>query len=476
MPTPSREPDDAFSSAEKPSGSPSPEVLKSGDSMDAGEDIVLQTRPAPPAEEALQEGDGSDVEALGRVPSIGQTGKSIWKKNPNILTASILVATLMLIARMFSSKLVASLQGAKLLSPKDGALGEGAEGGASEEEPLTPAADLRRKIRNMTDHFRRAAVRAETWANSSESVLLSIKGGEGQASAQSTAETLAQKMSSIAYSLVENVGPICAGLEDIAKDIETAETQEQAAEAAARVRALVQAVENIGSRASVEYFRVAELTATLTSQARMLLEVYPEILVLANNLSDPLPKPYTDQPASQTHATRPAGDASFADLKTLLEAVSVTEALQEAKMQKILSISLQGPHVAHLIQLVKKCSDHLEDMRGAMRTLTEAQESAEAGRLPEDRPDVKGAVEKLLAVKAQQEKLGEELRLELDLRVEQALEHLEVGRVLLQRGDGARWKKSTHPLLLLARSVRRHAAGVYKSLSRWREFVQDTYP
>ncbi|CDJ29502.1 uncharacterized protein EMH_0022020 [Eimeria mitis] len=499
--TTSREPEDALLLTERLNGSSSAGTLKSGQDIDADDGIAPRLASAQPAEEAQREGDQSEGKVSGGLPSAVKPDKKFRRNAAKLLSLGLLVVAMTFIARVFSSKFAfkegvgtapaaASEPGegspeseAELISSASGStpLEERAQhsmgtsqSGVAHREPAV--VDLEQSITQLNYEFRRAAIRAEMWSNRSESALLSsrVAGGDGPG-VESTAKSLALKMSSIASSLAQNVGAVCAGLDKLNDDIKRARTLEQAAEAAASLRALLRALDNIGGSAAAEFFRVVEATATMTNQAKMLLDMYPDILVLANNLAQPLGVPYASQPAFPTSAAGLAGDVTLANLKALVDEVSVTEALQSAKMQKVLESSLVEPHFGGLVQLLWRSRELQDDMQATVKSLVHAQRSLEVGSLPSPRLNVSAAIEVLKAIKAKQMALGEEMKLELDVCVELALEQLEAARVLVEKNEDGRWKKSAHPLLSMARIIKKHIASVEVALSNFEDSAGEIY-
>ncbi|CDJ49352.1 hypothetical protein, conserved [Eimeria brunetti] len=476
--TPPRKPLDGFSLAGRPNDSSSPESIANVQQLGAEDIAVLQPRlpSGPPTEQIQQEGGQSELEAPRSVSSGPQREKKLWEDGPTIVSLGLFVVMMAFITKAFSSRL-ASKGGAEA-SPAERPQAQ--EGSVRPESEATSAEELQRdmetppaedsgiegvtelldSISDMVSSFRRALLRAEVWANRAESVLLSSRTEERDFHGmQSASSALTQKMSSIAHSLAENAGPVCNGLESLTGDIRKAKTGEEAWEVAGRLRQMLRALESIGDSSTADFHKVVKLTVILTSEARVLLDIYPDVLVLANNMSEPL----------AVSATGHNQETSVANLRKLVDAVSVKEALQQAKLKKILQRSLSDPQFAHLFHLLWKSQEQQGGMSATLKSLAQAQRSLEEGKLPFDRLNIEADAKMLNAIKAKQVALGEEMKMELDTCVFRALEKLEAGRVLLERGTDARWKKNAHPLVGLARTIRKHISAVEVSLSKWEE-------
>ena len=500
------EPEDAFPSEEKANTSSSPDPPNNLHSVDPENSIVLQARlpsVSSTGEAQREGGQGKDGE-LEEATSVVEKEEKVWRYGPKVLSVALLVVVLASFVRLLSSSLLweegmgesaavppqadesTAAPGESNVLPTDkrGPLESGAQhnvempkSGDGQSEEIGEVSELRRSIENLTDQFRRASLRTEAWGNRSESVLLSSRAeGGDDSTAQLAVQALVDKVSSISSALAQNVGALCTGLESLAENVRNAKTQEQAEEVASNLRKLLRALENVGNSAASEFFVVTQLTTNMTSQSKKLLELYPDILVLANNLAESLPTPYEKKHASPTPAPEPAEADPLDSLRTLLDSVSVAEALQQAKFQKVLQHPLEGPQFAYLMQLLLKSQEQEDSMHAAVKSLVHAQHSVEEGKLPVDRLNVSAATEMLMAIKEKQITLGEALKLELDLCVERALEHLEAGRVLIGRGEDGRWNRNAHPLLSLARTIRKNTAVVETKLTSWEKHVRSKYP
>ncbi|CDJ43167.1 hypothetical protein, conserved [Eimeria tenella] len=484
---PSKHPDDPFAHPETSNGTQ--ETAERG--------IIMQPSWLPPPHEIQQEGRQKEIETSEESPSPTETMRYHRGNLFRVLNACLFIMLMAFIAKVLSTQFEqkafpfcapgavssqsASSGSARRPSESRGATArdryrtpEGSslrtletEAGGQSEQSSIMRLELHESTVALMSSFKRAARRVEAWAKKSEAALLSGRAeGGGNPSGFSASRSLAAHVSAIASSLAHNVNTLCSSLEVADLAIRNARTVEQVREAASRMRKLLRAVANIGENAASEFAHTAELTTTMTSQARTLLDLYPEISVVANSLSAPLLTPGRNSLTSPEGATEILEGESLDQLKVFLRAVDAAESYHRSRLQWIVHDSFGDSDYEFLTQLLSEALQYQEEMLSAVKSLINSRRFAAPEVLFTDR-EVASTMKKLQTIKTKEASVGEALKRETSFCVERAMEHLEAGRILLAQNGSKHLSRKVHPLLALADAVRKNSDRVEELLTEW---------
>ncbi|CDJ63264.1 hypothetical protein, conserved [Eimeria necatrix] len=484
---PSKHPDDPFAHPETSNGTQ--ETAERG--------IIMQPSWLPPPREIQQEGGQREIETSEESPSPTETMRYHRGNLFRVLNACLFIMLMAFIAKVLSTQFeqkafpfcapgALSSQSSSSGTVRRPSESRGAtardkyktpegsylhtletEAGGQSEQISNMRLELYETTVSLISSFKRAARRVEAWAKKSENALLSGRAeGGGNPSGFSASRSLAAHVSAIASSLAQNVTTLCSSLEVAGVAVKNARTAEQVGEAAGRMRKLLRAVANIGESAASEFAHTAELTTTMTSQARTLLDLYPEISIVVNSLSAPLLMPGRDSLTSSGGATGTLEKESVGQLKVFLRAVDAAESYNRSRLQWIVRDSFGDADYEFLTQLLSEALQYQGEMLSAVKSFINSRRFASPEALFTDR-EVASTMKKLQTIKTKEASVGEALKRETSFCVERALEQLEAGRTLLAQNGSKHLSRKMHPLLALSETARKNSDRLEALLTEW---------